>query len=116
VDTISCTFKWDIGANFTQSGGSVSGTGTYAGPREAACNVPDSQAQPLINAALAGLPGQSGTFPLTGTATDTGAVMLAAAGINFAGTYNRTNMNLTGTLTDNPAGITQFMVTLKLVR
>jgi hypothetical protein len=115
VDTISCTFKWDIGANFTQSGGGVGGAGTYAGPREAGCNVPDSQAQQFINAALAGLPGQSGTFPLTGTATDTGAVMLAGAGINFAGTYSRTNMDLTGTLPSNP-GFTSFMITLKLVR
>lgn len=115
AEGVSCTFHYDITASLSQSAAAVSGSGTYA-LRDAACSVPESEAQQLINAALAGLPGQTGGFPVGGTATDTGAVTLNVVTITFTGTYSRTNMDLTGSMAAAPGGVTQFTITLKLVR
>jgi hypothetical protein len=111
---VSCTFTYDITCNLTQSGGSVGGSMNYAG-RTHTCTVPDAEAQPIINAALAGIPGDSGGFPINGSTNNAGGVTLAIGGINFAGSYTGSAMDLTGTFASNP-GLAQFSMTMKLVR
>jgi hypothetical protein len=114
AEGVSCTFTYDTTFNLTQSGSAVGGNMTYSG-RSHTCTVPDGQLQPLIDSALAGIPGDAGGFPVTGTATDAGGVAITIAGIPFTGTYNRTNMDLTGNQAATP-GLTQFSFTIKLVR
>jgi hypothetical protein len=107
---ISCSSKYDIAANFTQSGGAVGGNMTYSG-RSFTCTASDPELQQILNTAL--LPGDSGGFPLSGTATDTN-VTLTISTITFTGTYNRTTMDLNGNLGSN-LGL-PYTMTLKLVR
>jgi hypothetical protein len=111
---ISCTFRYDITASLTQSGGNVGGSMNYAG-RTHTCSVPDSFAQQLINAALAGMPGDSGGFPVSGTANESGAVTLNMGGITFMGTFRGNTMDLAANAAAAP-GLSQFSMTMKLVR
>ena len=111
---VSCTFAYDITFNLTQNGGSVGGNMTYAG-RTHTCTVPDADAQQIINAALAGIPGDSGGFPVNGSTNNAGNVTLTIGGITFSGGYNATSMDLTGNVASNP-GLSQFSMTMKLVR
>ena len=107
---ISCSSKYDIAANFTQSGGAVGGNMTYSG-HNFTCSASDPQLQQILNSAL--LPGDSGGFPLSGTATDTG-VTLTVSTITFTGTHSRTTMDLNGNL-GSSLGL-PYTMTLKLVR
>jgi hypothetical protein len=109
---ISCTFRYDTTMNLTQNGATVGGSMTYVG-RGHSCTVPDSESQQIINAALAGIPGDAGGFPVSGTVSGAN-VTLSMGGITFAGTYGATTMDLTG---NAPAtGLSQFSMTLKHVR
>jgi hypothetical protein len=103
---------YDTTMNLTQNGTTVGGNMTYTG-RGHTCTVPDSQAQQIINAALAGIPDNSGGFPVSGTASGSN-VTLSIGGITFAGTFGASTMDLTGS-TIAP-GVTQFSMTLKHVR
>ncbi len=111
---VSCTFTYDITFNLTQNGGSVGGNMTYAGHTHT-CTVPDAAAQQIINAALAGIPGDSGGFPVNGSTNNAGSVTVTIAGIIFAGSYNANSMDMTGSFASNP-GLPQFSMTMKLVR
>ncbi len=111
---VSCTFTYDTALSLTQSGGSVGGSMTYAG-RTHTCTVPDADAQQIINAALAGIPGDSGGFPVNGSTNSAGNVTLTIAGITFTGGYNASSMDLTGSFASSP-GLSQFTMTMKLVR
>jgi hypothetical protein len=97
-------------SNFTQSGNAVGGNMTYSG-RTFTCTSPDPQLQQILNNAL--IPGDSGGFPLSGTATDT-SVTLTISTITFTGTHSRTTMDLNGNLGSN-LGL-PYTMTLKLVR
>jgi hypothetical protein len=112
AEGISCTFRYDTTMNLTQNGTTVGGNMTYTG-RGHTCTVPDSEAQQIINAALAGIPDNSGGFPVSGTASGSN-VTLSIGGITFAGTFGASTMDLTGS-TIAP-GVTQFSMTLKHVR
>ncbi len=114
VADVSCTFTYDTTLNLTASGANVGGSMTYAG-RTHTCTVPDSAAQQIINSALAGVPGDAGGFPVSGTTDNAGSVTLTMGGITFTGTYNATSMNLTANAESIP-GLTQFSMTMKLVR
>ena len=107
---ISCSSKYDIAANLTQTGNAVGGNMTYAG-RTFTCSAADPQLQQILDNAL--LPGDAGGFPLSGSATDT-SVTLTISTITFTGTYNRTTMDLNGNLGSN-LGL-PYTMTLKLVR
>jgi len=69
------------------------------------------QLQQILNTAL--IPGDSGGFPLSGTATDTG-VNLTISTITFTGTHSGTTMDLKGNL-GSDLGL-PYTMTLKLVR
>ncbi|PYQ19767.1 MAG: hypothetical protein DMF81_20835 [Acidobacteria bacterium] len=112
VEGALCTFRYDISMSLTQSGGGFSGNGSYT-TRDAACSFP--VAQDVIDTVLAGLSGQSGGFAVSGTANDAGAITLNVEGLVFNGTYNRTNMEVSSTTPPDP-GLSQFMMTMKLVR
>jgi len=107
---VSCSSKYDIAANFTQSGGAVGGNMTYSG-RSFTCTASDPELQQILNTVL--LPGDSGGFPLSGTATDTN-VTLTISTITFTGTHSRTTMDLNGNL-GSSLGL-PYTMTLKLVR
>ena len=107
---VSCSSKYDIAANFTQSGSAVGGNMTYAG-RSFTCSAADPELQQILNTAL--LPGDSGGFPLSGTATNPN-VTLTISTITFTGTYSGTTMDLNGNLGSN-LGL-PYTMTLKLVR
>ena len=109
-DGLSCTSKYDIVANLTQSGNAVGGNMTYSG-HNFTCSASDPELQQILNNAL--LPGDAGGFPLSGTATDTG-VTLVISTITFAGTHSRTTMDLNGNL-GSSLGL-PYTMTLKLVR
>jgi hypothetical protein len=111
AEGISCSSRYDITANLTQSGSAVGGTMSYSG-RTFACSSPDPELQRIIDQVLAGLPGDSGTLPVGGTATDT-AVNMTVSTITFTGGYTRTTMDLTGNMA---APELTFTMTLKLVR
>jgi hypothetical protein len=112
AEGVSCTFRYDTTLNLTQNGASVGGSMTYAG-RGHTCTVPDAQAQQIINAALAGIPGDTGGFPVSGTANAPN-VTLSIGGITFAGTYGANTMDLTGSYAT--PGVTSFLMTLKHTR
>jgi len=112
AEGVSCTFKYDTTLNLTQTGTNVGGNMTYAG-RTHTCTVPDAVAQQIIDSALAGIPGDTGGFPVSGTSNNPGNVTLTIAGITFAGSYTGTNMDLTGNQAV-PTGLTVSM-TMKLV-
>jgi uncharacterized protein YraI len=107
---VSCSSKYDIAANFTQSGGALGGNMTYSG-RSFTCTASDPELQQILNTVL--LPGDSGGFPLSGTATDTN-VTLTISTITFTGTHSRTTMDLNGNL-GSSLGL-PYTMTLKLVR
>ncbi len=109
VEGISCTQRYDISANLTQNGGAVSGSMTYSG-RSFTCSAP-AELQQIINSAL--IPGDSGGFPVGGTATDA-SVTLNIANLAFTGSYSRTTMDLSGRLGQD-LGV-PYTITLKLVR
>jgi hypothetical protein len=109
-DGLSCTSKYDIVANLTQSGNAVGGNMTYSG-HNFTCSASDPELQQILNNAL--LPGDAGGFPLSGTATDTG-VTLTISTITFTGTHSRTAMDLNGNL-GSSLGL-PYTMTLKLVR
>lgn len=111
AEGISCSSRYDITANLTQSGSSVGGDMSYSG-RTFTCSSPDPELQRIIDQVLAGLPGDSGTLSVGGTATDT-AVNMTVSTITFTGNYTRTNMDLTGNFA---APELTFTMTLKLVR
>jgi uncharacterized protein YraI len=111
AEGISCSSRYDITANLTQSGSSVGGNMSYSG-RTFTCSSPDPELQKIIDQTLAGLPGDSGTLPVGGTATDT-AVNMTVSTITFTGSYTRTNMDLTGNFS---APELTYTMTLKLVR
>jgi len=110
AEGITCTSRYDIAANFTQSGNAVGGNMTYSG-RTFTCTASDAQLQQILNSAL--IPGDSGGFPLSGTATDTG-VNLTISTITFTGTHSGTTMDLKGNL-GSDLGL-PYTMTLKLVR
>jgi hypothetical protein len=112
AEGISCSFRYDTTLNLTQSGATVGGSMTYTG-RGHACTVPDSQAQALINAALASLPNDAGGFPVSGSA-NAPSLTLSIGGINFSGTYGANTMDLTGSFAT--PGVTSFQMTLKHTR
>jgi Bacterial SH3 domain len=107
---VSCTSRYDIVANLTQTGSTVGGSMTYSG-RSFTCTVPDPDAQQILNNIL--VPGDSGGFPVNGTATDS-AVTIAGSGVTLAGPYTRSNMDLNGNLSESPG--MPYTMTLKLTR
>jgi hypothetical protein len=108
---ITCSLRYDITANLTQSGSAVGGNMSYS-TRAFTCSSPDPELQRIIDQALAGIAGDSGTLPVSGTATDT-AVNMTVSTITFTGPYTRTNMDLTGNFS---APDLTFTMTLKLTR
>jgi uncharacterized protein YraI len=109
-DGLSCTSKYDIAANLTQSGNAVGGNMTYSG-HTFTCTASDPQLQQILDNAL--IPGDSGGFPLNGTATDTNVTLIIST-ITFTGTHSRTTMDLNGNLGAS-LGL-PYTMTLKLVR
>ena len=86
---ITCTGRWDLTADLSHSGSSVTGTVTSTA-RSFTCSVPLPDVVPSL------LFGQTGSGPVTGTASG-GAITLVGGEVTFTGTYTTSRMELRGT-------------------
>jgi hypothetical protein len=102
LDTVQCTGRWDLEANLTQSGSSLTGNGTST-LRSLQCNIP-APLPPVI--------GNVGSGTMSGS-VGAGTLSFRAGEFDFTGTYNANTIEAVSTKTIEGAAIT---ITWKLVR
>jgi hypothetical protein len=86
---ITCTGRWDLTADLTQTGTTVGGNVSSVS-RSFTCSIPiDDIVQPVFI-------GQTGGAPVTGTAS-AGAMTLRAGDLTFTGTYSASRIELRAT-------------------
>ena len=87
---VTCTYLWDITADFVQAGTALTGVATSVG-RGVNCNIP---LPPDLDAILNG---QSGSASLSGTANG-GSVSFQGGTLAFTGTYTSTRLDATASV------------------